>query len=122
MLHSSQVSKSLWAEAVVTANRIRNCSPTTGHTKTLWELFYNVKRDFFFLNRENSPMGAKLSEREQEQEQERVLVTAEQSPPLVATLESVVTRSRTRVLLSSEGDFLWWLGHYPLGGKNSSDS
>ncbi|GAX80212.1 hypothetical protein CEUSTIGMA_g7650.t1 [Chlamydomonas eustigma] len=45
MLHSSQVSKNLWAEAVVTANRIRNCSPTTGHTKTPWELFYNVKPD-----------------------------------------------------------------------------
>ncbi|GAX84606.1 hypothetical protein CEUSTIGMA_g12027.t1 [Chlamydomonas eustigma] len=45
MLHSSQVSKNLWAEAVVTANRIRNCSPTTGHTKTTWELFYNVKPD-----------------------------------------------------------------------------
>ncbi|GAX84604.1 hypothetical protein CEUSTIGMA_g12025.t1 [Chlamydomonas eustigma] len=41
MLHSSQVSKNLWAEAVVIANRIRNCSPTTGHTKTPWELFYN---------------------------------------------------------------------------------
>ncbi|GAX86663.1 hypothetical protein CEUSTIGMA_g14071.t1 [Chlamydomonas eustigma] len=45
MLHNSQVSKNLWAEAVVTANRIRNCSPTTGHTKTPWELFYNVKPD-----------------------------------------------------------------------------
>jgi hypothetical protein len=33
-------------------------------------------------------LGAKLSEREQEQEQE-------QSPPLVATLESVVTRSQS---------------------------
>ncbi|GAX85043.1 hypothetical protein CEUSTIGMA_g12463.t1 [Chlamydomonas eustigma] len=40
-----QVSKNLWAEAVVTANRIRNRSPTTGHTKTPWELFYNVKPD-----------------------------------------------------------------------------
>jgi hypothetical protein len=45
MLHSSQVSKNLWAEAVVKANRTRNCSPTTGHTKTQWELFYNVKPD-----------------------------------------------------------------------------
>ncbi|GAX80554.1 hypothetical protein CEUSTIGMA_g7991.t1 [Chlamydomonas eustigma] len=45
MLHSSQVSKNLWAEAVVTANCRRNCSPTTGHTKTPWELFYNVKPD-----------------------------------------------------------------------------
>ncbi|GAX85458.1 hypothetical protein CEUSTIGMA_g12874.t1 [Chlamydomonas eustigma] len=41
----NMVSKNLWAEAVVTANRIRNCSPTTGHTKTPWELFYNVKPD-----------------------------------------------------------------------------
>ncbi|GAX86251.1 hypothetical protein CEUSTIGMA_g13663.t1 [Chlamydomonas eustigma] len=40
-----KVSKNLWAEAVVTANRIRNCSPTTGQTKTPWELFYNVKPD-----------------------------------------------------------------------------
>ncbi|GAX85117.1 hypothetical protein CEUSTIGMA_g12537.t1 [Chlamydomonas eustigma] len=42
---SSQVSKNLWAEAVVAANCLRNCSPTTGHTKTPWELFYNVKPD-----------------------------------------------------------------------------
>jgi hypothetical protein len=62
------------------------------------------------------------SERTFEQEQERVLVTAEQSPPLVATLESVVTRRRTRVPSGSEGDFLWWLGHYPLGGNNGHAS
>ncbi len=45
MLHGAKVSKELWGEAVMTANRIRNCSPATGHSKTPWELFYNVKPD-----------------------------------------------------------------------------
>jgi hypothetical protein len=63
-------------------------------------------------------MGAKLSEREREQEQERVLVTAEQSPPLVATLESVVTRSRTRVPSIVRGGLPLVARPLPTRGKN----
>jgi hypothetical protein len=45
MLEDSQLSDQLWAEAVVTANYIRNRSPVTGQTKTPWELFHGSKPD-----------------------------------------------------------------------------
>jgi len=43
MLEDSQLDSELWAEAVVTANYIRNRSPAAGEAKTPWELFHGSK-------------------------------------------------------------------------------
>ena len=45
MLAESQLPKSLWAEALVTANYLRNRSPVTGRDLTPWELFTGNKPD-----------------------------------------------------------------------------
>ena len=45
MLEDSQISKRLWAEALVTANHVRNRSPAAGASKTPWELFHGIKPD-----------------------------------------------------------------------------
>ena len=45
MLSDSALPNNLWAEAVVTANYIRNRSPVTGASKTPWELFHGSKPD-----------------------------------------------------------------------------
>ena len=45
MLADSQMEKQLWAEALVTANYIRNRSPAAGAAKTPWELFHGRKPD-----------------------------------------------------------------------------
>ena len=49
MLEDSQLSDQLWAEAIVTANFIRNRSPVTGETKTPWELFHGTRPDVALL-------------------------------------------------------------------------
>lgn len=49
MLASSGLPKTLWAEAVVTANYLRNRSPVSGHDKTPWELFFGTKPDVSHL-------------------------------------------------------------------------
>ena len=45
MLLDAHLPQHLWAEAVVTANYIRNRSPVTSETKTPWELFYGSPPD-----------------------------------------------------------------------------
>lgn len=45
MLEDSKLPKDMWAEAVVTANYIRNRSPVSGKDKTPWELFYGKMPD-----------------------------------------------------------------------------
>ena len=45
MLGDSGLAKKLWAEAVVTANYIRNRSPVSTRDKTPWELFFGKKPD-----------------------------------------------------------------------------
>jgi len=45
MLEDSKLGDALWAEAVVTANYIRNRSPAAGTAKTPWELFHGRKPD-----------------------------------------------------------------------------
>ena len=45
MLHDSQLSLDLWAEAIVTANYIRNRSPTHSRDKTPWELMFGEQPD-----------------------------------------------------------------------------
>ena len=45
MLDEAGLPKTLWAEAAVTANYIRNRSPTNSRAKTPWELFYNKPPD-----------------------------------------------------------------------------
>jgi hypothetical protein len=45
MLAGSKMPMELWAEAVTTANYIRNRSPTSARAKTPWELFYGVQPD-----------------------------------------------------------------------------
>ena len=45
MLDDSKLGDALWAEAVVTANYIRNRSPAAGEAKTPWELFHGRKPD-----------------------------------------------------------------------------
>ena len=45
MLGDSGLPKKLWAEAVVTANYIRNRSPVSTRDKTPWELFFGKKPD-----------------------------------------------------------------------------
>ena len=49
MLADSGLSKSLWAEALATANYVRNRSPVTGQDLTPWELFYGTKPDVSHL-------------------------------------------------------------------------
>lgn len=45
MLTDSGLPKNLWAEALGTANYVRNLSPVTGRDLTPWELFYGTKPD-----------------------------------------------------------------------------
>jgi hypothetical protein len=49
MLTGAGLPKYLWAEAVVTANNVRNRSPVTGRDKTPWELFFGTKPDVSHL-------------------------------------------------------------------------
>ena len=49
MLSDAGLNKSLWGEAVYTANTLRNRSPAAGKDKTPWELFFNSKPDVSFL-------------------------------------------------------------------------
>lgn len=49
MLAGSGMPKNMWAEAVVTANYVRNRSPATGRDKTPWEQFYGLKPDVSHL-------------------------------------------------------------------------
>ena len=45
MLLDAKLEKELWAEAAVTANYIKNRSPSSSSTQTPWELFYGKKPD-----------------------------------------------------------------------------
>lgn len=45
MLQDARLPNELWAEALATANYIRNISPVRGKVKTPWELFYGFKPD-----------------------------------------------------------------------------
>ena len=45
MLTDSGLPPELWAEAVLTANYIRNRSPAAGRSRTPWELFYSKQPD-----------------------------------------------------------------------------
>jgi hypothetical protein len=45
MLIESGLPDEMWAEAVVTANYIRNRTPVSAHGKTPWEAFYGKKPD-----------------------------------------------------------------------------
>lgn len=45
MLAASSLPKYLWADAVVTANYVRNRSPVSGRDKTPYELFFGTKPD-----------------------------------------------------------------------------
>ena len=45
MLITTKLPESLWAEAAVTANYVRNRSPTSTRDKTPWELFYGSAPD-----------------------------------------------------------------------------
>jgi hypothetical protein len=45
MLIESELPDEMWAEAVVTANNIRNRTPVSAHGKTPWEAFYGKKPD-----------------------------------------------------------------------------
>ena len=45
MLLDAKLDKELWAEAAVTANYIKNRSPSSSSTQTPWELFYGRKLD-----------------------------------------------------------------------------
>lgn len=56
MLADAGLSKQLWAEALLTANKIRNRSPVTDKNKTPWELFFGEKPDVSFLR----PYGSKV--------------------------------------------------------------
>jgi transposase InsO family protein len=49
MLHDGDLPQELWAEAAVTANYLRNRSPTSGHNKTPLEVFSGVKPDVSHL-------------------------------------------------------------------------
>ena len=49
MIAGSGMPKNMWAEAVVTANYVRNRSPLSGRDKTPWELFYGSKPDVSHL-------------------------------------------------------------------------
>jgi hypothetical protein len=45
MFSESGLPDEMWAEAVVTANYIRNRTPVSAHGKTLWKAFYGKKPD-----------------------------------------------------------------------------
>ena len=45
MLYESTLPQEYWAEAIVTANYLRNLSPTSSRPKTPWELYYSHKPD-----------------------------------------------------------------------------
>ena len=45
MLEDSGLPKHMWAEALATANYVRNRSPVTDRAQTPWELFYGTKPD-----------------------------------------------------------------------------
>eukprot|EP00961_Rhodomonas_salina_P113047 1520957-Rhodomonas_salina.1 len=45
MLADGQHDKKLWAEALATANYVRNRSPVSGRDSTPWELFFGTKPD-----------------------------------------------------------------------------
>jgi hypothetical protein len=49
MLADTGLRKQLWAEALLTANMIRNRSPVANKDKTPWELFFGEKPDVAFL-------------------------------------------------------------------------
>lgn len=49
MLTGANLPKYLWAEAVATANYVRNRSPVSGRDKTPWELFFGTKPDVSHL-------------------------------------------------------------------------
>jgi hypothetical protein len=49
MLDDAGLSKKWWAEALITANDIRNRSPVTGKDKTPWELVHGDKPDLSFF-------------------------------------------------------------------------
>ena len=49
MLADSGLPKSLWAEALATANHVRNRSPVTARDRTPWELFFRTKPDVSYL-------------------------------------------------------------------------
>lgn len=49
MLHDKALPAELWAEAYVTANTVRNVSPTNTRDRTPWELFYGSKPDVSML-------------------------------------------------------------------------
>ena len=49
MLAGAGMHKHLWAEAMATANYVRNRSPVTGRDKTPWELFFGHKPDVSHL-------------------------------------------------------------------------
>lgn len=45
MLIDAELPKSLWAEAIVTANYLRNRSPVSGLSRSPWEVFFGVVPD-----------------------------------------------------------------------------
>jgi hypothetical protein len=49
MLLGSGLPPKLWAEAIVTANHLRNLSPSNNRDKTPWELFYGIRPDISSL-------------------------------------------------------------------------
>ena len=49
MLADSGLSKTLWAEALATANHVRNRSPVSGQAKTPWELAFGTKPDVSYF-------------------------------------------------------------------------
>ena len=49
MLLGSGLPPKLWAEAIVTANHLRNLSPSNNRDKTPWELFYGTRPDISSL-------------------------------------------------------------------------
>ena len=49
MLSDANLPPEMWAEAMVTANYVRNISPVTGKSKTPWELFFGRKPDVSML-------------------------------------------------------------------------
>jgi hypothetical protein len=49
MLVASGLPQEAWAEAITTANHLRNISPTTNHNKTPYEAFFKCKPDVSYL-------------------------------------------------------------------------
>jgi hypothetical protein len=56
MLVDSGLPEELWAEAVVTANYVRNRTPVSAHGKTPWEMFYGKKPQVGHLRVFGSPV------------------------------------------------------------------